>query len=369
MQYKVIPSYIFEEDNFIQNYKKLEDTFRKYYAQYNIAYSFKTNYTPYVCRLVKELGGYAEVVSKMEYDLAKSLGYEDNKIIFNGPCKGIYPNCILNVDSLDEISKTGNNKIGLRVNINVGQNFISRFGIDEKDLDKAFEMAGDRIVGIHCHISQARSKEAWQKRTETLLEIVDKYFSSRELEYLDLGSGMYGDMDEHLKSQFSNVPTYEDYANVTAKLINEYFKDKKKPLLFTEPGTTLINKYIDFVCNVEAIKNIKGQTFITLSGSKHNLGEICELKQLPIEVIHNGGDLINITNGKLVGYTCLEHDVMLKDFNGELALGDTIVFKNVGGYSLVSKPPFIRPNCAMYTDKGLLIKKEETNKEIFSTYE
>ena len=72
MQYPVSTYYVFKEKDFIDNYKSFFDTFRKYYSNYQIAYSYKTNYTPYICKLVKELGGYAEVVSKMEYDLAKT---------------------------------------------------------------------------------------------------------------------------------------------------------------------------------------------------------------------------------------------------------------------------------------------------------
>lgn len=369
MQYPVIPCYIFNEKEFINNYNLFVDTFKSIYPNYRLAYSYKTNYTPYIARLVKSLGGYAEVVSQMEYDLARSIGYEDDKIIFNGPCKDVYPSCILNVDSIDEIKKTNNNKIGLRINIDVGQNFISRFGIDESQLDKAFEIAGDRIVGLHCHISQARSLDAWKKRAQKMIEIADKYFAYRELEYIDLGSGMFGDMEEDLKKQFENVPTYLDYATVVAGMFKEHFKGNKKPILFTEPGTTIVNKYIQFICKVETIKNIKNKTFIVVNGSIHNLGEICELKKVPIEVISLGDNKTQITNGIICGYTCLEQDILLKNFNGEISVGDLIVFKNVGGYSLSLKPPFIRPNYPMFNENGDLIKRQETFKEIFETYE
>ena len=363
------PYYIFKEKEFIDNYKRFFNTFRSIYPNYHVAYSYKTNYTPYICKLVKELGGYAEVVSEMEYDLARSIGYEDDKIIFNGPCKEVYPPCLLNVDSISEIEKTKDHKIGLRINIDAGQGFVSRFGIDESELDKAFELAGDRIIGLHCHISQARSLEAWIKRAETMLKIADKYFGEEGPTYIDLGSGMYGMMNEYLKDQFSNVPSYEDYAREVAGLFAKHYTKEKKPLLFTEPGTTLINKYIEFVCKIESIKHIKGKTFVTLNGSKNNLGEICELKKLPIRIQHVSDDLEELNDALLMGYTCLEHDVMLKGFSGKLGIGDIVTFENVGGYSLVSKPPFIKPNCAMYTDEGKLIKRRETAKEIFATYE
>ena len=369
MRDSLSPYYIFKEKDFIENYKIFYRTFSDIYPEYHIAYSYKTNYTPYICKLIKQLGGYAEVVSEMEYNLAKKIGYDDNHIIFNGPCKEIYPDCLLNVDSISEIEKTKDHKIGLRVNIDVGQNFVSRFGIDEAELDKAFEIAGDRIVGLHCHISQARSLKAWEKRAETMLRIADRYFGEEGPEYIDLGSGMYGMMNETLKEQFSDVPSYKDYAETVAGMFAKHYTGSKKPKLFTEPGTTLINKYIEFTCRVESIKHIKGKTFVTLNGSKNNLGEICELKKLPLRVEHKGNDKENLKDAFLMGYTCLEHDVMYKGFDGELAIGDLVTFENVGGYSLVSKPPFIKPNCAMYTDEGKLIKRQETDEEIFQTYE
>jgi hypothetical protein len=122
-------------------------------------------------------------------------------------------------------------------------------------------------------------------------------------EYIDLGSGMYGDMADALKNQFSNVPTYEEYAAVTAGIMADHFRGRHQPILFTEPGTTLINRYIDFVSKVISIKEIRGKTFVELNCSKHNLGEICELKKLPITVIPQGGEPRKIEDGELVGYT------------------------------------------------------------------
>lgn len=59
------PFYLFDEKGFVYNYRKLEEAFKAVYPNYQISYSYKTNYTPFVCQLVKSLGGYAEVVSDM----------------------------------------------------------------------------------------------------------------------------------------------------------------------------------------------------------------------------------------------------------------------------------------------------------------
>jgi len=138
------PFYLFDEKGFVENYKKLEGTFQKVYPNYHICYSYKTNYTPFVCQLVKSLGGLAEVVSDMEYTLAKKIGYLNSQIVYNGPSKGelLYEHLlsggIVNIDSLDEANrivafcKSHVNKqftIGIRINMDLGGNFISRFGL------------------------------------------------------------------------------------------------------------------------------------------------------------------------------------------------------------------------------------------------
>ena len=89
-------------------------------------------------------------------------------------------------------TKRDNIKIGIRVNINVGQDFVSRFGIHENDLEKAFLLAqkyGVKIAGLHCHISRARGLDAWIERTESLLRISDRFMPEGP-DFIDLGSGM-----------------------------------------------------------------------------------------------------------------------------------------------------------------------------------
>ena len=382
------PLYVFDEEAFIENYLHFEQCFKSLYRNYVVSYSYKTNYAPYICRLVKKLGGYAEVVSDMELEIAQHVGYENEQIVYNGPSKGplsethLLNGGILNIDNFEElehvcqIASRHSEKIltiGFRVNIDIDQSFISRFGMDEADLDRAFDQVTKcknlKVVGIHCHIGRSRTVKAWENRVEKMLSIADRYFEDAP-EYISLGSGMFGVMEPELGEQFGDdLPSFEDYAKAVAVPFDKHYQSGKKPILFTEPGTTLINKYIDFIATVESIKHIKGKTFVVLNCSKHNLGEICELKKLPITVISSGCKKEMLTDAEFVGYTCLEHDVMYRGFSGELAVGDYIVFGNVGGYSNVSKPPFIRPNCAMISSNGSIIKRAETTKEILSTYE
>ena len=79
--------YLLDSEQYRNNFLELRDTFRKIYPNFNIAYSYKTNYTPKFCKIVDELGGYAEVVSEMELEIALRVGVKPNRIIWNGPIK------------------------------------------------------------------------------------------------------------------------------------------------------------------------------------------------------------------------------------------------------------------------------------------
>ena len=87
---------------------------------------------------MSSLGAYAEVVSRLEYDLALKIGVEPAKIIFNGPFKtyedialALDGDSIINLDSFYEISKVKKYlvenperkvKVGLRVSFDLTVN-------------------------------------------------------------------------------------------------------------------------------------------------------------------------------------------------------------------------------------------------------
>lgn len=389
------PFYLFDEQGFVDNYRKLEETFKKVYPKYQISYSYKTNYTPFVCQLVKSLGGYAEVVSDMEYTLAKKLGYANSQIVYNGPSKGeeMYEHLenggILNIDSLDEAKRVvayckthaeNQYTCGLRINMDLGINFISRFGLEAGSPEMEETIAiikfteNLRLVGLHCHISRCRGIDAWAKRAEIMLEMADRYVEGVP-QYISLGSGMFADMADYLKDQFggSSVPTYDDYCKATIKPFADHYKDvKNMPMLFTEPGTTVVARYLSFVSKVLSVKQIRGRWIANMDGDYHNLGEICTMKKLPTHVIAGGKEQKHYDNIDIMGFTCLEQDVMVPEWNGVLAEGDVMVFDNCGGYSIVSKPQFIKPQSAMFakrTDGSVLqIMRAETFDDVFGKF-
>ena len=132
---------------------ELKKQFSNIYPNFNIAYSYKTNYVPKLCKIVNELEGYAEVVSEMEAELALRVGVSPKKIIWNGPIKNVVylekmvlQGTTVNIDSLEEcgvikdIAVRYPDKIlniGIRCNFDVNDGVISRFGLDTEEKDFA----------------------------------------------------------------------------------------------------------------------------------------------------------------------------------------------------------------------------------------
>lgn len=380
--------YLLDSKQFRTNYAELKNAFASIYPNFNIAYSYKTNYTPKLCKVVNELGGYAEVVSETELELALRIGAKYENIIWNGPIKNpavlkefLLNGGVANIDSLDDfelvkdIVEDNPNKqirLGIRVNYDVGDGVISRFGIDVDSKEFATVLNYCRttknveLVNLQCHFAK-RQIEYWPDRAKGMIKLIDD--TGFVPQRIDLGGGLFGKMDESLKAQFtSQIPTYDDYAKAVAKVFKNTFGDNG-PELIIEPGSALVGDCMKLVGTVKTIKNVRGKWYASLLASQKNIS--MTNVNPPIEVIHTGKDIKQYNNLDMVGFTCIEGDVLYKNYSGELGLEDTVIFSNCGSYSLVMKPPFILPNFPVLDiseGKVEVIKRKETFDDVFHTF-
>ena len=344
-------------------------------------------------KIVDRLGGYAEVVSDMEMEIAIRSGIRPEKIIWNGPIKNaeklkelLLLGGIVNLDSIyemDDIITIARDypekvlNVGVRCNFDIGDGVISRFGFDEggEDFDRVLSLIAStpniHLAGLQSHFAK-RYPELWTARTEGMLRIYDKVFKKYGLKpkYLDIGGGIYGKMAESLRSQLKiGVITYDDYAARSARLFAEYFKGvDDDPWLFIEPGSALAGDSMRFVCRVETIKKVRCKIIATTTGSQKNIS--MSGINPPIEIISDGGHQ-EMKDVDIVGYTCIEGDILQKNYSGPLDVGDYIVVENCGSYSLVMKPPFILPNFPVVDisgDEPETIKRAETFNDLFQTF-
>lgn len=380
------PVYVFDEDKLVSNIEKINSSFIKYYDNFRLAYSYKTNYLNAICKKTEELKCYAEVVSELEYQHALNIGVAPNNIIFNGVTRNIdlakrkiNNGCRFNVDNIDELEKLLNLfdgkafKVGVRLNFDIGNDLVSRFGIDVNGdeylrlLNIMSECHTLKIVGLHCHISKARDLESWKRRVEKMLSIANDF---RDLEYIDFGSNMYSEMETSLAKQYADfIPTFEDYAKVVALPFSEKYIGNKRPELILELGTPVVANTIGVLSSVKNIKTVRGQTFITMDCSQFNLGAISLVKNVPVEII-KPYNCYHVENASFVGNTCIEHDILNTGFTGKIGVGSKVLFKNCGAYSLVNEPDFIHAKIPVYNiSKQQYECKEKTYDEVFGRYE
>ncbi|MCI8596063.1 MAG: pyridoxal-dependent decarboxylase [Clostridia bacterium] len=385
--------YILDTEQFKVNFSELKKAFTDIYSNFNIAYSYKTNYTPKLCGIVNELGGYAEVVSDMELEIALKVGVEPSRIIWNGPYKNLkkvesflLSGGTVNIDSgyelryLKFIADKYKEKVfnlGLRCNFDINDGVISRFGFDvsSDEFKEALTFIKERdnvhFAGLQCHFA-TRRLETWRPRAEKMLDLIYKYNLAPE--HIDLGGGLFGKMKDSLKSQFdSAIPSYQEYAETVAPLFAErYSSVKNAPILLIEPGSALVGDCMKFVTKVINIKTVRGKAIATLLGSIYNINPTLNKKNPPIQIIHRNEHPENhFTNLDFGGYTCIESDYLYRSFSGRIAEGDIVVFDNVGSYSVVLKPPFILPNFPVVelsdnTEKT--VKAAESFDDLFHTF-
>ena len=382
--------YLLDSAQFRKNFAELKTAFNNIYPNWNIAYSYKTNYTPKLCKIVNELGGYAEVVSEMELEIAKRVGCKMDRVIWNGPIKNVpimeqflLDGGTINIDSIEELEqvKDIHNRhtdklihVGIRCNYDVNDGVVSRFGFDIEGAEfmEAVKFATTtenvKFINFQCHFAK-RQIAYWPARAKGMVDLIDRLGIIPER--IDIGGGLFGKMADSLRAQFScEIPDYETYAKAAAQVFADYFADKDvKPELLIEPGSAVVGDCMKFIGTVKTIKNVRGKWIATVLGSQKNIS-MTGINP-PMEVIAMGGEQKEYKNLDFVGFTCIEGDVLYHNYTGKLAHQDAIVISNCGSYSLVMKPPFILPNFPVLDiseGKTEVIKRAENFDDLFHTF-
>jgi len=394
------PFYLFDEEAFVANFDNITRAFSARYEKFIIGYSFKTNYIPYMCSIIKKKGGFAEVVSRLEYDLAIKIGFDPKNIIFNGPVKHyediklaldnrsiVNLDCFPEVDHVSKYAEKNSDKtieIGLRINMNLsddagtshvhGDIKTGRFGFsgEESQVAKLLEsLPGNvNVISLHGHTTSTdRSTWCYKKIAQTLCDIAAKYWPET-IHYINIGGGIYGYIPPEYR--WTETPSFNDYAATVAEILNNNkWIAERKPYLVLEPGIAMAANALSFITKVISVKNISGKTFVTVDGSAFNTKPTFHSYNMPHYIIKQT-DINQTETYNIVGSTCMEKDVLLTDItNKKLEGGDYIQFDNVGAYTNVFTPPFINvaPAIVVADDGGYkLIRNRQKAEAVFKDY-
>ncbi|QEL66028.1 diaminopimelate decarboxylase [Oryzomicrobium terrae] len=386
--------YFFDEARFCSNYHEMLGEFARFYPRVEIAYSYKTNYTPYICKLVDRLGGRAEVVSEMELELARRVGVDFGKVIYNGPCKSYSSldaaaraGVLINLDNLEDIKKLEiicaqtempTVQVAFRCNFGEIDGQSSRFGFDVggEEFEKALKIISKNkrldLVGLHCHYPN-RQPSTYKTRALKVVALANRIFSNPP-KFINLGGGFMSHMPADLANKMGVVPaSFCDYAQIIGNELIRHYGDKDDlPTLIVEPGTALVADTLNFVCQVTSTRYVGERLIAVVSGSIFNISPTARSSNLPVTLVCNPQ---NLRDSELVfdvaGYTCIESDFLSRNVRGNPMVGDFLVYSNVGSYSVVMKPPFILPSVpiVMCGKNGLeVIKQGEDFDYIFEKF-
>lgn len=355
------PYFLISEEKLQENIAAFQKALSELWLNSELAYSVKTNSLPWLLRYLKQYNVSAEVVSDEEYKLAKLCGYDDRQIVFNGPIKGkkqfkaaVENGSKVNLDSRNDLvylrncCVNGKENIGIRVNVDpsvfeqedIGyeaDGFRFGFAVENGEFKKALdivkEICGEDVkIGLHLHCNSiTRSINVYKAIAQYTVELVHKY--DLKLSYIDIGGGYFGGI--------AGKPTPYEYISV---IKNELIKavNPKETKLIVEPGSAIIGSVVDLYTSVLDVKDTNRARIVTTDGSRIHIDPLWAKHRYMYSVESEIADKI-IKKQVVCGYTCMDHDrLMTLENERELNVGDRIIYRRVGAYSMTFGGPFIR---------------------------
>lgn len=366
------PCYICDMQAFEKNVKDIERLVKSEYPNFRIGFSYKTNYYRPFQESAKRLGCYAEIVSPQEYVMALEAGNSPKNIIYNGVI-GDFNNKlrvalsggIVNIENMPELLEfvkfsdkhAINLEVGIRVNFDVGNGLISRFGIDVESeefewIKNVFNHPFLSFKCVHFHFGAGRSPEYFRTRVRKTVAI------ARELgaTIVDIGGNIYGRMGEDFKAQLPFIPpTIEEICEAIGDEM-ALCCPKEDIELIAECGSPVCSDAMHLLTTITNVNEVRGKVFVTCDcrntdagwsigkydPSHHHYGK--RFKYQPWK--DPKADNVNVVKDAVVcGCECREKDILIRKYNGPASVGDRLLLKNVGSYSYSVRNDFISPGC------------------------
>lgn len=293
------PLYVMSEDEVRRVCKSYVDSFEKYYqGNGRPIYASKAFSCKEMYRIVTSEGLDVEVVSGGELYTALQAGVPGKNIHFQGNNKtvrelefaidnNVSDIVVDNFAELELLGKLAREKgktvrVSLRIKpgidahthefIRTGQ-VDSKFGLDLASgealqaVDRAIEMNGVKLIGLHCHIgSQIMEKEPFVHAAEVMLELHDRIYKEFgvELEQLNLGGGF----GIHYLETDDFIPYHEYMEAVSAKIGEKCIEyGINQPKIYIEPGRSIAGEAgitLYTVGNIKEIPNVR--SYVSIDG-------------------------------------------------------------------------------------------------------
>ena len=358
-----------------------------------IHFATKANSNPWILRLLRQAGAWADVVSPGEILMARTAGFPPRRLLYNGNSASdaemrtaVDQGVRINVESLSQLRRLGElapgTAISIRFNIYVGGGHHShvitggpesKFGIDWEQAGEAQAVAAAgslRVAGVHCHIgSGVLEAERFVQAVTNLLTVARRFPG---LEQVNFGGGIgipYRREQQELAVDRLGALLTAEYERFCA----EY---GARPALCLEPGRFLVARSGTLLCRVTAVNQARKYLFVgTDSGFNHLVRPAMYGSYHEIEPVQPRSGAARPT--VLTGNICESGDVFTRDEEGieprdlpPLQEGDLVALRDAGayGFSMASRyNSFPLPAEVLVEDgRGTLIRRRDTLDQLLS---
>lgn len=360
-----------------------------------IAYSFKTNYLPGVCDIFLKEKCWAEVVSGMEYQLARKLKVKGSYIIFNGPYKtdeelteAVHHDSLIHLDHWDELHQLEKivkklkkkARVGIRFNFPYYHFHWDKFGFlyDEINIKTLLTAIRDNslleFVSIHNHCGTYIIEPDVYAASVNIMEKICEIALALKLKpkIIDIGGGFPS--KAKLRQQFTGnnlaqSPELSAYADAIWDGLARIRKRVGEDLLLVcELGRAVIDEAVILICTVIANKKGMHENHITLVDAGVNILPTTYWYHREPKVLSDTNQ--NYIKRRICGPLCMQIDVLNEAaYLADTPVGTRMIIPNVGAYNQTQSMQFIqyRPATVLLKEnnKTQLIRRKENFNDIF----
>lgn len=391
------PLFVYNEEMIRNRYRELLENMRRKYPETEISWSYKTNYLGAICSIFHQEGAKAEVVSGMEYEMARRLGIDGKDIVYNGPGKryhelvrAVQDGALIHIDHLDEmvlLEKVAREleirpRTALRINMDTGiYPQWQRFGFNY-DNGEAFRAAQRLLkgglldlIGLHAHIGTfLLDADPYRVSCMKLLALAQRIKEDLGVivQTIDLGGGFASTNTLHAQytpGEFAS-PSIDQYTSAIEQAMNQSpFARDESPKLMLETGRAMVDEAGTLIASIIGKKNLaSGQRGIILDAGVNILFTSWwyNLKVTPAQPL-SGTYQQTVFYGPL----CMNIDVVKNPAPyPDMKLGDRVLISPVGAYNVTQWMQFIeyRPAVVLITETGEteLIRERETLEDVIA---
>jgi diaminopimelate decarboxylase len=367
------PLYVISETGIRRQLRDFQRTFSSRYPSVSLGWSYKTNYLEAVCRIMHQQGSLAEVVSGMEFRLARLSGIPADRIIYNGPHKddeslrdALKGGSKIHIDNVEELIRIealaleagydSNNRfpVAIRVNMQLDAQHWDRFGFNLESgrahevVRRISESESLQIAGLHTHIgTYVDDVEIYRQAARKMVELavwIKKHIGVH-ISWWDLGGGFATRNTLHWAYQSGEVscPRLVQYAEAICPVLASLplAPGEELPHLFFETGRAMVDESMHMIVTVLAERRLAdGTRALVLDAGVNLLSSTTWYKYEVLPAEASPSMIYEETT--LLGNLCMQIDVLRKGCPLPPVLsGQQLVVRNIGAYNLSQSTQFI----------------------------